>query len=885
MNYPVWELTWLGGGTLIALIAVLHVYIAHLAVGGGMFIWLTDWKGYRENSAPIHDYVHRHTWFFLLLTMVFGGVTGVGIWFIISLVSPTATSTLIHNFVFGWAIEWVFFLGEITALLVYHYFFDRMSRRQRLTVSFLYFLFAWLSLFIINGILSFMLTPGRWLTSGEFWDGFFNPTFFPSLVFRTLLAAMIAGLFGYVTTVFLKDSEFRTRMLRYCGKWLLIPLIGALPAAYWYYAALPATVRTISFTLNPQTMPFVTVVAAATVALVLLGVFLTLRAGIVLQRLAVFVLLGVGLALMGGFEYVREISRKPYVINDFMYVNSVTRAQVPVLDRDGVLAHARWSDIHAVTAGNRPAAGRELFNLQCLGCHTMNGPRNDIVELTTHRPYLGLLAQLTGQGRILDYMPTVFGIPAEKEALAEWIAAGLHGREIRLEPKPYVITPLSTTVPPFNPDRNDYVLLAWNDLGMHCISDSDPWFVILPPANTLEAQLIQRGDPPQLITEEVTLRYKVEDGFDNPANHVRFWDYARENFGKELPKNIGLKGNGLRGELRFSKDRNGFIAEAIPVVPYNDNGSYNPYPTFTIQAIRTATGDILAETRVVTPVSTTMGCHNCHDGGWRVDGVAGIDDTTSTDILRVHDRINGTTLYRDARDGHPRLCQSCHADPALGAPGLPEHLNLSAAMHGWHANYMPVEGGAACALCHPSDPRGQTRCFRGVHNAAGLSCPDCHGTLQDHAISLLKGQADKPSAAPLLKHLTPRSAESTAAIKPRTPWINEPDCLTCHQGFQAPTATARAFNTWVAGFNDLYRIRTDNAMIRCAACHGSPHALYPARNPYDPNRDVLQPLQYQDSTAPVGSNLACPVCHRVKKEFPIHHENMARPFRNKALLE
>ena len=42
MNYPVWELTTAGGGFLIALIAVFHVYIAHFAVGGGLFLVWND---------------------------------------------------------------------------------------------------------------------------------------------------------------------------------------------------------------------------------------------------------------------------------------------------------------------------------------------------------------------------------------------------------------------------------------------------------------------------------------------------------------------------------------------------------------------------------------------------------------------------------------------------------------------------------------------------------------------------------------------------------------------------------------------------------------------------------------------------------------------------
>ena len=35
MNYPVWQLDGAGGGLLIAMMAIFHVYISHFAVGGG----------------------------------------------------------------------------------------------------------------------------------------------------------------------------------------------------------------------------------------------------------------------------------------------------------------------------------------------------------------------------------------------------------------------------------------------------------------------------------------------------------------------------------------------------------------------------------------------------------------------------------------------------------------------------------------------------------------------------------------------------------------------------------------------------------------------------------------------------------------------------------
>ena len=91
---------------MIAIIAILHVVISHLAVGGGLFLVLTEGKALRTKNPALLEYVRKHTWFFLLLTMVFGGMSGVGIWFIIALVNPAATSSLIHTFVFGWAIEW-----------------------------------------------------------------------------------------------------------------------------------------------------------------------------------------------------------------------------------------------------------------------------------------------------------------------------------------------------------------------------------------------------------------------------------------------------------------------------------------------------------------------------------------------------------------------------------------------------------------------------------------------------------------------------------------------------------------------------------------------------------------------------------------------------------
>jgi hypothetical protein len=884
MNYPIWETLWLGGGTWIALIAILHVYISHLAVGGGLFIWITELRAWRENDQKLHDYLRRHVWFFLYLTMVFGGVTGVGIWFIIALVHPTATSLLIHNFVFGWAIEWVFFFCEIVALLLYAYRFDRMGRRERTVLAFFYALFAWLSLFIINGILSFMLTPGKWLETRGFWDGFFNPTFFPSLFFRTFMACVIAGLFGYVTALRLKDNDAKDSLVRYCTKWLIYPLPAAGLCAVWYFYALPTSSRFTTFSINQQTSFLVSSFLVSSVVLFVLGLVISRRRNKAVQKVAAVLLILTGLSWIGGFEYTREVARKPFVIGNYFYANSLAVSSQEHFNEKGVLSAAKWVKTREASGEGAVAAGRELFNIQCLACHTVRGVRNDVVAKTSHLTYEGIISQLTGQGKVLDYMPPVVGTIAEREALAMYIAS-LNSRQLIREPQPYAIKPSVESVVR-NISGDGHLLLVWNDLGMHCMSDSDETFVFLPPANTLEAQLIKRGRVPEIVGEDrYELSFRVEKGFETPSTKSRFWDFSESNFGKKLPGNVGLANLGMSGLFGYEEELKTFTAKMIPVVPYPEKGGFNPYPVFFVEAKDKQSGKIVATAPVVAGVSTELGCRNCHGGAWRVDNMAGVSKETAQNILRTHDRLSHTDLLRQAVAGKPNLCQSCHPDAIVGSQGKPGVLNLAAAVHGWHANYVSAKGSSACGLCHPTDPDGKTRCSRGVHAAAGLTCVNCHGTLSDHALSLLKGQEHLPEAKRLMKNLSPVTVPSKEAVIARNPWMNEPDCLNCHKGYQQPSPTASGYNKWTKGFDKLYRGRTDNVGLKCTACHGTPHGEYPATNPYSPMKDNIVPLQYTGKPYPIGSERQCETCHVTKMQNSVHHKNMERPFRNKNLVD
>lgn len=875
MNFPVWELHWAGGGLLIALISIFHVYIAHFAVGGGLFLVLTELLAYRRNSPEILAYAKRHTKFFLLVTMVLGGITGVGIWFIISLVAPAATSSLIHTFVFGWAIEWVFFLAEIVSLFIYYYTFGRMGRRNHLIMGWLYFFFGWMSLFMINGIIGFMLTPGDWPVTRGFWDGFFNPTFWPALVFRTCIALMFAGLYGFVTATWEKDAPTREAMVRYCALWLLLPFGVLLLSGWWYLQVLPEGPRAMILGANPEIVPFLNGFIQISAVLFAGGLIMAVRMPAAVKRPMAVTLLVIGLMYMGCFEWMREAGRRPYLVYGHMYSNAILAGTEEAISAQGFLATSGWNRNQEVTAENALDAGREIFRGQCAACHSIGGPLNDIKPLTATFDRFAMESMIRGMGKVHAYMPRFAGTPLERGALASYIVEGLHGRKPATAEAP-ARPETAIEIPAFDAENDEYVLLAWCTLGEKCISDSDAHLSFLPPGSTLAAQLVRRDPRPEIVTQGVKISFIPPAGFENPSKHVEFWKYAPSLVGKELPENVSAKGLGLSGEMTLNEKNLTFVADGIPVLPYTDDGGVDPYPVFTIEARDASSGELLATTRVVAPVSTEIGCRNCHGGAWRKDETMGISALTASDVLARHDRRHKTGLLAQAEAGKPVLCQSCHPDPLLNAAGRPELLNLPAAIHGFHANYMnDMEDAQACHACHPTGPDSYTRCARGVHAEAGLTCVNCHGTMEDHALSLLKAEkeAGKAKADRLMRHVKPRLVATVDEIAPRQPWKDEPDCLTCHVGFEAPQGDS-AFNQWVRGPEGLYRTRSDDAGLMCEACHGPTHAEYPAVNPFHPDLDAIQPLQYQGAPGPIGSGGNCAVCHTEEMLDEYHHPNI-----------
>ena len=425
MNYPVWDVAF-GAGLLIALVSILHVFVSHFAVGGGLFLVLTERRALRQGDNGVLTWLRTHTKFFVLVTVVFGAISGVGIWFTIGLIHPSATSSLIHAYVWGWAIEWVFFFLEITAALMYLYGWDKLEPRLHLWYGWIYFIAAFASMVIINGIVTFMLTSGKWVETHAFWTGFFNPTYWPSLAVRTAIALALAGMYALVTASRLKDASLKARMVKWSALWIL-PAMAVVPALIWWYIrCIPSELWASAKGAMPTASHYALNAAVLAVVTFLLVLGALIRPSRMHLSYSLLLLLA-ALGTMGSFEFVREAIRKPYVIANYMYDNALYATpsaadggfSVEAIDKAGVLNTARW-----VRPSDGAAAGREIFRVECQSCHTVDAYRG-VRRLLAARQWDS--AQLSAMLSSLDMMhngvmPPFAGIGQEREALSAYLA-------------------------------------------------------------------------------------------------------------------------------------------------------------------------------------------------------------------------------------------------------------------------------------------------------------------------------------------------------------------------------------------------------------------------------------------------------------------------------
>jgi len=440
---------------LIAIVAVIHVLVAHYAVGGGILIAIENSHAIRKGDDKYRNYWKKHTQFFVLLTVVFGAITGVGIWWTIGLASPLATEMLIRTFVFGWAIEWVFFIVEITAALTVYYYWDRLPKNTHQTIAWIYAATAWLTLVAITGITSFMLNStglfGNWTPEApNFWYAFFNVQFIPQAILRTGGCLMLATLYVYVHAAWTlrNDPDLLEKVVRRMSKPLATGIVLLLLGVMLWFPNLTPTAK--------QTLESAAVLNVFLGLLVFLtGVlFLLVLLGPILNPKSLNLGFAVCLFLFGFMaftisEFVREAIRKPFIVDQFVYGNQIFASEIDDGKRaGGFLESGYWTEKFARTIYDKPhpefypqdgewyqypvnlnqldpesrlALGRALFMHHCNNCHALDRGYSAVAPMLVGESKEAIATKIRSLNVPAFFMPPWCGTDPEADVLAEYL--------------------------------------------------------------------------------------------------------------------------------------------------------------------------------------------------------------------------------------------------------------------------------------------------------------------------------------------------------------------------------------------------------------------------------------------------------------------------------
>ncbi len=449
MDFPIFHLDFMGDRLLIAIIAVIHVLINHgLAVG---FIPLVTWLEYKGFKKAIHSEItdpdwdrlaHRLMTVAFIITTTVGAMTGVGIWFAASLVNPASIGSLIRVFYGAWFTEWIVFVTEVILILIYYLSWKKSLKSVEAKSRHIMFgtylsIASWVTMSIIVSILGFMMDTGSWVENKTFIAGFTNPIYLPQLVFRTPLAALMAGTIALFLTVLFtkKDSEIRILAGKSIGKWIIVSAFFAGLGAYWYYSRIPhlmiGNIQIAVGTMDFQSWYDLLVwfIVGAVAVSMLIALITVLRPRFRIPKTVYFIPVLAVLGFAGIFERIREFIRKPYVIGNYMYSNTLRVEDYPLFKRDGLLTYATYSPVSEVTDNNKLVAGEQIFLLACSRCHTTNGI-NSLVEkfeamynFKNHEPLdaAAMKAYIAHIENARYFMPPFPGNEKELDALVDYI--------------------------------------------------------------------------------------------------------------------------------------------------------------------------------------------------------------------------------------------------------------------------------------------------------------------------------------------------------------------------------------------------------------------------------------------------------------------------------
>lgn len=428
--HPIWEAPSITAGMILGIIAAFHILPSHLTIGAMWFNVFIEHKAQRK--PELFEFIKKYSLLLLIFSYVFGSLSGIGIWFAATVASPRGISALIHNYVWGWAAEWVFFILEITGIFVYYYTLKKVDAKTHLRFAWIFALASWITMVLITGILAFMMTSGKWAETGGFFDGFFNATYWPQLLMRTSIMFVIAAAYAMVVSTRLKDADTRSFVGRSAGIFGLAGLAGTVLSFFWYKANLTEESLSLMQEFNPKGMDTLAYVFIIGMTLYFIWNIVKPRAMRMIPALLAILVVFCG--IWAG-ERTREFVRKPYVVAGYMYSNGFIAKDIPSkgvtaetdrMNEQGIFASLPFIPPHlaVIDSSNELQAGRLIALIECSACHTLNPTglrplpqmcaRQTFDSPETAAEFLDIIGDFT-------YMPPFVGNETEEHALGAYL--------------------------------------------------------------------------------------------------------------------------------------------------------------------------------------------------------------------------------------------------------------------------------------------------------------------------------------------------------------------------------------------------------------------------------------------------------------------------------
>ncbi len=437
MNWPPIDVPILGRSGLIALIALVHIpFFVNFVMGAPVIAVISEWLGKRSGDAR-YDQFSKHLATMAFVTVGVGAFGGIGLVATNIGLFPKFFATGAGVFFWPLIMEIGAFLMEAIGIGIYRYTWEKHKHQTRhFVIGWVAALGAWLSGFIINGLASFMLTPGKWVQSKQVIDAWFNPSFWPSFTHRAVAAFSITGFFMIIYSLWMarrskseEEKNYAEWSLRYAGKWALIATALQFFPGVWYLTSVERGTSlaapegsVVPKLLNGQLtfFWFGGIILAATAILIVY--FLSVqspkyglkplgRLGLILSVLLIITTT----AFMG---FTRERSRKPYLVYGVIYGNQM------MVDMMKGGENAPEASGEPIPSAGDPAAGQVVFeNGICTACHSLNGEGGSIKALDG----VGGRRSLDELHALLltppDGMPPVTGTPQELNDLAAFLSS------------------------------------------------------------------------------------------------------------------------------------------------------------------------------------------------------------------------------------------------------------------------------------------------------------------------------------------------------------------------------------------------------------------------------------------------------------------------------